>query len=413
MLGSELRIELPENVRFIINTLTEHGFEAYAVGGCVRDSILHKRPGDWDITTSARPQKVKELFRRTIDTGIQHGTVTVMLGKEGYEVTTYRIDGEYEDGRHPKAVEFSTNLLEDLKRRDFTINAMAYNDTCGLVDEFDGIGDIKRKVIKCVGLAKERFTEDALRMMRAVRFSAQLGFVIEQTTFDAVIELAPNIEKVSRERIQVEFTKTLLSDNPDYVIKFSDGGILCHVLPKTDSILNSDRKKEVLSMLRLSERNSAVRYAALLFLAGLSEMEAELRGLKLDNNTIDHALKLVSCMEADIPESETAMRHFMSNYGAGFWTAFSRFMESYYMAFFAQNEELINRLKHADDMFKVISGRGDCVCLRQLAVNGKDLIGCGIESGSNMGAVLKELLNEVLEEPAHNNREWLLSRIKK
>lgn len=413
MLGSELRIELPENVRFIINTLTEHGFEAYAVGGCVRDSILHKEPGDWDITTSARPQQVKELFRRTIDTGIQHGTVTIMLGKEGYEVTTYRIDGEYEDGRHPKAVEFSTNLLEDLKRRDFTINAMAYNDECGLVDEFDGIGDINRRIIKCVGMAKERFMEDALRMMRAVRFSAQLGFEIERYTFDAVMELAPNIEKVSRERIQVEFTKTLLSDNPDYVIKFSDGGILSHILPRINMVLLSDSKNKVLAMLRYSEKNLSARYASLLFPAGNDEMETELRGLKLDNNTIELALKLASCMNTGIPEDETEMRHFMCNYGISFWTIFSHFMESYYKAFFSQKEELISRLRHADAMYDIISGRGDCVCLKQLAVNGRDLIDCGVKSGSHMGDLLKELLNDVLEEPCHNNREWLLAKVNK
>ena len=169
----------PEKVTYIIDTLTQHGFEAYAVGGCVRDTMLGRIPMDWDITTSAKPEQVKELFRHTIDTGIQHGTVTVMLEHEGFEVTTYRIDGEYEDARHPKEVQFTSNLLEDLKRRDFTINAMAYNDKDGLVDAFDGVGDLERGVIRCVGAAVERFTEDALRMLRAVRFGAQLGFSIE------------------------------------------------------------------------------------------------------------------------------------------------------------------------------------------------------------------------------------------
>ena len=158
---------------------------------------------DWDITTSAKPEQVKELFRHTIDTGIQHGTVTVMLEHEGFEVTTYRIDGEYEDARHPKEVQFTSNLLEDLKRRDFTINAMAYNDKDGLVDAFDGVGDLERGVIRCVGAAVERFTEDALRMLRAVRFGAQLGFSIEDETREAIVSLAPNIAKVSAERIQI------------------------------------------------------------------------------------------------------------------------------------------------------------------------------------------------------------------
>ena len=160
---------------------------------------------DWDITTSAKPEQVKELFRHTIDTGIQHGTVTVMLEHEGFEVTTYRIDGEYEDARHPKEVQFTSNLLEDLKRRDFTINAMAYNDKDGLVDAFDGVGDLERGVIRCVGAAVERFTEDALRMLRAVRFGAQLGFSIEDETRGAIVSLAPNIAKVSAERVQIEW----------------------------------------------------------------------------------------------------------------------------------------------------------------------------------------------------------------
>ena len=177
-----MHISLPEKVENIISTIEANGFEAYAVGGCVRDSILGRIPDDWDITTSASPQQVKGLFRHTIDTGIQHGTVTVMLGREGFEVTTYRIDGEYEDSRHPKEVTFTSNLMEDLKRRDFTINAMAYNNRTGLVDAFGGLEDMERKLIRCVGESQERFEEDALRMMRAVRFSAQLGYAIEEGT---------------------------------------------------------------------------------------------------------------------------------------------------------------------------------------------------------------------------------------
>ena len=165
-----MQIQLPDKVHKIINTLEAAGYEAYAVGGCVRDSILGRKPDDWDITTLAKPEEIKRLFPRTIDTGIRHGTVTVMLDKEGFEVTTYRIDGDYEDSRHPKEVIFTANLLEDLKRRDFTINAMAYNEHQGLVDLYGGLADMEAGMIRCVGDAKERFTEDALRMMRADRF---------------------------------------------------------------------------------------------------------------------------------------------------------------------------------------------------------------------------------------------------
>ena len=167
---AQLKIEIPQGAVWVLDKLQAAGYEAYVVGGCVRDSLLGRSPDDWDITTSARPQETKKLFRRTVDTGIQHGTVTVMVGSEGYEVTTYRIDGEYADGRHPDNVTFTASLLEDLKRRDFTINAMAYSPAVGLVDEFDGIGDIQRHVIRAVGDPVQRFTEDALRMMWAIRF---------------------------------------------------------------------------------------------------------------------------------------------------------------------------------------------------------------------------------------------------
>jgi len=194
---SDIRLEIPEAAAFILNKLEEDGQEAFVVGGCVRDAMLGRKPKDWDITTSARPEQVKGLFRRTIDTGIQHGTVTVMIGSEGYEVTTYRMDGEYEDHRHPKEVIFTPDLVEDLKRRDFTINAMAYNETSGLIDEFDGLGDLERRCIRCVGSPRERFEEDALRMLRGIRFAGQLQFHIEEKTKEAIGEIAPTLVNVS------------------------------------------------------------------------------------------------------------------------------------------------------------------------------------------------------------------------
>ena len=222
-------MEIPQAVEKIIDTLEAGGFEAYAVGGCVRDTLLGREPEDWDITTSARPEQVKSLFRRTVDTGIQHGTVTVLENHQGYEVTTYRIDGEYEDGRHPKQVEFTASLTEDLKRRDFTINAMAYSKKTGIVDEFGGMEDLKRGIIRCVGAAQERFTEDALRILRAIRFSAQLGFSIEEQTLEAVRQIAPNLVHVSKERIQVELTKLLKSPHPERMSLVFDTGIAPYV----------------------------------------------------------------------------------------------------------------------------------------------------------------------------------------
>lgn len=237
-----MRIQLPEKVTKIIETLEAAGFEAYAVGGCVRDSILGRKPDDWDITTSAKPDQVKHLFQRTVDTGIKHGTVTVLLEREGFEVTTYRIDGAYEDGRHPSEVSFTASLREDLRRRDFTINAMAYNDKEGLVDLYGGLTDLEAGVIRCVGKAVERFDEDALRMLRAVRFSAQLGFWIEEETRAAIRLLAPNLQKISAERIQVELVKLVTSPHPDYLRTAYELGITAQILPEFDLCMETPQR---------------------------------------------------------------------------------------------------------------------------------------------------------------------------
>ena len=269
-------IQLPEKVKYMIDTLMEAGYEAYAVGGCIRDSILGRKPEDWDITTSARPMQVKQLFKRTIDTGIQHGTVTVMISGEGFEVTTYRIDGEYEDGRHPREVEFTASLLEDLRRRDFTINAMAYNEKEGLVDAFSGRKDLEKKLIRCVGNPKERFEEDALRMMRAVRFAAQLGFSIEKGTRDAITELAGNLAKVSAERIQVELVKLLVSNHPGEFMTAYETGLTQVFLPEFDAMIDTPQNnkhhcynvgKHTIEAVKNSPQDKIIRLTMLLHLS--------------------------------------------------------------------------------------------------------------------------------------------------
>ena len=214
-----MEIRMPENAKKVIETLEVAGYEAYIVGGCVRDSILGREPGDWDITTAARPEQVKALFRRTIDTGIKHGTVTVMFGKEAYEVTTYRVDGEYSDHRRPDSVEFTANLEEDLKRRDFTINAMAYSPSAGVIDLFGGMDDLDNKVIKAVGDPLARFDEDALRILRAIRFAGQLDFTIERDTRKAMILRAQFLQDISAERIRVELDKLLTSAHPEKLME--------------------------------------------------------------------------------------------------------------------------------------------------------------------------------------------------
>ena len=341
-----IRICLPRKVEDIIDRIQAAGHEAYAVGGCVRDSVLGKEPDDWDITTSAKPEEIKKLFDRTIDTGIQHGTVTVMLGKEGFEVTTYRIDGKYEDSRHPKDVTFTINLKEDLRRRDFTINAMAYNPKDGLIDLYEGMQDIERGLIRCVGDAKERFTEDALRMMRAVRFSAQLGYTIEEKTKAAVRELAPSIRNISAERIQTELVKLMVSAHPDYLRTAYETGITGQILPEFDVCMKTEQNnphhcysvgEHILHTLSYVEANKALRLAMLLHDigkpstltvdeegithnhghadAGEKMAAAILKRLKFDNDTIDKVRRLVRYHDLKIENNAKSVRRAVNYIG--------------------------------------------------------------------------------------------------
>ena len=232
-------MQIPQEVKQILETLTQAGYQAYAVGGCVRDSFLGREPEDWDITTDALPEQVKALFRRTVDTGIRHGTVTVLLKDRSYEITTYRVDGVYSDGRHPDSVAFTPELSEDLRRRDFTINAMACAVDGSVVDLFGGREDLLRRRIRCVGDPDERFTEDALRILRALRFSAQLDFDIEASTWEALKRHAPNLVNVSRERILAELNKMILSPHPEKMALLSEAGIMPWIGNGADKIVPS------------------------------------------------------------------------------------------------------------------------------------------------------------------------------
>lgn len=406
---------MPEDVKRIIAVLESAGYEGFAVGGCVRDAILGKEPNDWDITTSALPNQVKELFSRTIDTGIQHGTVTVMMGKTGYEVTTYRIDGEYEDMRHPKSVEFSTNLREDLKRRDFTINAMAYNDSVGIVDEFGGQADLEAGIIRCVGKATERFTEDALRMMRAIRFAAQLGFTIEEGTWQAILELSTNIAKVSRERIAVELGKTIMSDRPEYVKLYSECNIAKATIAELDEAVSSKTKDIVLAATKVSRKLLPLRYAAL-----MSELKEPattnlLKGLKLDNSTIKCASMLVSNEDYSIDTTEYSVRLALNKLGKENLLLLLEYQENILLA----KEQVIGMpmvkarttIGKLRAMVNYIVDRGDCYTIAGLAVGGEDMKAAGL-AGRDIGDKLNSLLSLVLENPALNTKEYLLSTIK-
>ena len=401
-MGIEMRV--PADAEQIIEKLNEHGFEAYVVGGCVRDSLLGKEPEDWDITTSARPGEVKSIFSRTIDTGIQHGTVTVMLNRQGYEVTTYRVDGEYEDGRHPKSVDFTTSLLEDLKRRDFTINAMAYNSREGLVDAFGGIEDLENRVIRCVGSAVNRFTEDALRILRAVRFSAQLDFRIEDETYEAISIIAPNLEKVSKERIATELTKLLLSSHPEKMKRVSDTGASRYVSEPfcRAAALNKDE----LRPLGLLPAVKYMRWAGLLRREQGETAAAILRDLKMDCDTMDKVKILVSRWRIPISAEKPAILRVMNQIPPDLLDSLLCFQE----VFAAElGEGYRETLKAVKTLAEEIRRDGDPVNLKELAVDGRDLMAAGMKPGPALGKTLNALMEQVLEQPECNTREYLLN----
>ncbi|MCR5468825.1 MAG: CCA tRNA nucleotidyltransferase [Lachnospiraceae bacterium] len=435
---------LPEKVKYIIDTLERHGFEAYAVGGCVRDSILGREPMDWDITTSALPEEVKKLFKRTIDTGIQHGTVTIMMDKEGFEVTTYRLDGDYDDGRHPKEVTFTSSITEDLKRRDFTINAMAYNDREGLVDKFDGRGDLERKVIRCVGDPKERFSEDALRMMRAVRFAAQLGFSIDEETKNAIGLMSNTLSKVSAERIQVELSKLIASSHPEEMRTLYETGLTKVMLPEFDELMCTEQntphhsytvgEHTIIAMCNI-RADLKLRLTMLLHdiakpdkkttdkngrdhfyghpEAGETKAKQILRRLKYDNDTIKYVCRLIRYHDYKPEINPISVRRTISEIGEEYYpdifevyTA-DRMAQSLY-----KREEKLAYIEKYRQLYQKIINDGDCLIIKDLAINGKDLMALGIPQGAGIGEMLAKCLDAVLDNPKMNTRDELLSFVK-
>ncbi|MCH5266024.1 MAG: CCA tRNA nucleotidyltransferase [Lachnospiraceae bacterium] len=458
-----MKIKIPENAEYILHTLENNGYEGYVVGGCVRDMLLGRKPGDWDITTSAKPEQVKALFRRTIDTGIAHGTVTVMFGTEGYEVTTYRMDGRYEDHRHPKEVVFTPSLYEDLKRRDFTINAMAYNPRTGLVDEFDGMKDMERRCIRCVGEASERFEEDALRMLRGIRFAGQLLFELEPATVEAIREKAATLTHVSAERIRTELTKLLLSPGADRLMLAAETGLSRYFLPEFNRMLATPQNNphhrldvgrhsleavchihelwEEMPDLEKKARTALV-YGALLhdvakpecrttdeagidhFYShnerGAEEAAKILRRLKFDNETISmvsqiikyHDRRYENCLEggAYSPKGKKAMRRLASQ--AGYRTMPLLFLlqkaDLLSQSDFIREEKLA-RLEAGIRCFREIREAGDALNIKELAIGGREIMALGVKPGPEIGGILRKLLDIVLEEPQKNTAEELTS----
>lgn len=413
----KVEIKMPKGAEFIIRSLEKSGFEAYIVGGCVRDAVLGREPEDWDITTSARPEEVKSIFRTTVDTGIEHGTVTVLLPKDetgeevrSFELTTFRIDGEYEDSRHPKRVSFTSSLTEDLARRDFTINAMAYHMDMGLIDPFSGMIDLENKTLRAVGKAEERFKEDALRMMRGIRFSAQLNFSLEEDCFMGMRKLKENLGKVSKERIAVELWKLLASEHPEKVEMLFSTGLSPYItrdFPKIGEagipILIPEAPKEKILRFGLFLRNVPI-YAGKI-----------LRELKLDRMTIDGASRFAKLFSENEVENPYALRKRIASDGMKMTRDFYAMQEAILKK--KENTELdciyLAVLQERVEWLKEIEKRQDCVSFSEMQLGGKDLISLGVSPGKALGELLHYAFDYVLHYPSENDKEKLISYLRK
>ena len=393
-------IDLPKNVENIIERLKEHGFEGFAVGGCVRDSLLKKTPTDWDITTDALPEDMKKIFKKTFDTGIAHGTVTVLMDGVGYELTTYRIDGNYSDGRHPDSVSFSKNLSEDLCRRDFTVNAMAYSHNKGIVDLFGGRKDLQNGIIRAVGDAKKRFDEDALRMLRAVRFAAQLGFKIDDDTFAAIKEKAKLLSNVSKERIFVELNKSLCGDFAQNIKMVYTSGLYRYIGKEFAKL-----DENIYDFYPRKFPNKKHMYWAV-FLENIENTEAVkkiLFELKSDNATRNNTYLLVKELKNPLPSSDEDIRWSLHRIGPDLFYDYIEILKTD-----KKNKDILDKIDTIEDRYSQILKENHAYEISMLDITGKDLMDIGISKGPKIGEVLEFLLKKVIENPLNNEKSSLL-----
>ncbi|MBQ6392075.1 MAG: CCA tRNA nucleotidyltransferase [Eubacterium sp.] len=437
-----MNITIPKNVSIIIDTLNIHGYEAYVVGGCVRDSILGSCPADWDITTSGRPEQVKALFSKTIDTGMKHGTVTVLIGKEGYEVTSYRVGAAFDDTSDLEAT-YADSLEEDLMHRDFTINAMAYHPKTGLIDPTGGLSDLSQGIIRCVGEAEERFAEDPLRMLRAVRFAGQFHFHIDEPTLEAIRNRHKTLSSVSAERIQMELLKLLISDHPESIRIAYETGLTSVFLPEFDAMMTTEQNnphhcytvgEHTIKALSLIEANPILRLTMLFHdigkpatrttdsqgidhFHGHYQVSADLSGdimkrLRFDINTTRLVRTLILFHDTRFQDALTTgrrnLRRVLSNLGPSLFPYLVQVMQADVMA---QSDYLrehkLKQLSEAAAAYQEIMKAHDCLSLKELKINGNDLKALGITDGRTIGAILNLLLQMVLEHPELNNYIYL------
>lgn len=437
-----MTIYIPNDAQQIIEMLESCGHSAYIVGGCVRDAVMGRIPHDYDICTSALPDEVLAIFkdRKVIETGLQHGTVTVQGDTDYYEVTTYRIDGEYTDGRHPDSVKFVDDIVADLARRDFTINAMAYNVHTGLIDPFDGYTDIQNKIIRCVGNPVNRFSEDALRIMRAVRFAATCNFEIHPATHNAMLQLKDLLALVSEERKTSEFNKMLVCANLDLLLKYRE--IFATFIPELAETFdfkqnNPHHMYDVYSHIAHAVSNAPqdvyIRLALMFHdiakpltyvedesgvghFYGHADVGAEMakdimKRMRMDNDTIAIVSQLVATHDVSLSTSLKFTRKMICKLGAEQFCRLIAVVRADKLAQ-SQNDDTENNLAILDFILKNIDevkAKDECFTLKNLAVNGYDLIGIGITDGKTIGATLQYLLDIVLSDPAMNDSTVLTS----
>lgn len=435
-----MKIIIPKNVNSVIAALTVKDFEAFIVGGCVRDTLLNKVPYDYDITTNASPEQMLESFKsfKVVETGIKHGTITVFIEGEGIEITTYRIDGAYSDHRRPLNVTFTTSLKEDLARRDFTINALAYSEKTGLVDFFNGQEDLKNQLIRCVGEPSKRFSEDALRIMRALRFSATLGFSIEEETSRAIFSCKSTLKNISSERISAELEKLIMGGNCRSVL-MNYAHVFEEIIPEIGQCIGFDQHNKfhkydvwehIAVAVSTAKRDRIIRLTMLLHdiekpkcfsydedgqghfykHEKLSAIKAEeiLRRLRYDNDTIKRVSLLIEQHYFTPVNEEKAIKKMLSLMGN---EAFFQLLDVQRADAHAKNEFCLERLPILDAIEKTAVGiitRGDCLTLKSLNINGDDLLNLGCK-GKEIGDKLNEILSRIVSGEIPNDREILLT----
>lgn len=438
-----MTMDMPKNVDIAINLLQSAGFEAYAVGGCVRDSLLGKTPNDWDITTSAKPEDMKSVFVnfRCIDTGIKHGTVTVVIDGEPLEITTFRLDGEYEDNRHPKSVTFTSNLGADLGRRDFTVNAMAYSKMTGTVDLFGGQNDLKNGIIRCVGDPDRRFNEDALRILRALRFASALDFEIEEKTAQSLLKNRALLGNISEERIAKELLKLVCGKGAKRILT-DFAPVLFEILPELQPMYKNshdnphhcyDIYEHTLIAVESIDPEPTLRFAMLLHDCGKpavkkfdengvahfyghqrisAEISAQiLARLKVSNKFRDEILFLVSNHDRwELYENTEKMPRYLSKFGLDGVLNLLKVMRADVLAQSPEYRYRIDQIADAEEIAKNLAAQKPCLSLSELQINGRTLMDIGIPQGRKLGAVLAQLLDEVIDGVTKNTQEALTTR---